>query len=126
MAKVHPFGHESPSLRTGAVLKVGALLFGTMVATLIVLYFTTMSGLLAHHVQAVRRPSMVPPPPRLQAHPDADLARVRRDKRQELSSYGWEGPPHRYAHIPIKRAMQLYVQMHDKTDHAPPRKGGKP
>lgn len=126
MAEVHPFGHESASVRTGTVLKVAAGLFGTLVVVLVVLYFTVMSGLLGNHAQVVRRTSVVPPPPRLQPHPDADLARLRQEKREKLSGYAWTGPAHRFAHIPIQRAMQLYVREHDKAQHTHSRKGAKP
>ncbi|HET7662730.1 MAG TPA: hypothetical protein VFK31_03745 [Rhodanobacteraceae bacterium] len=125
MAEVHPFGHESASVRTGTVLKVAAVLFGTLVVVLVVLYFTVMSGLLGNHAQVVRRTSVVPPPPRLQPHPDADLAQLRKEKREKLSGYAWVGPAHRFAHIPIKRAMQLYVNEHDAKQRAHPRKGAK-
>lgn len=126
MAKVHPFGHESPSVRTGMVLKVVGVLFGTIIVVLIVLYFTATNGLLGHRAEVVRRADVVPPPPRLQAHPDEDLARLRRLKREKLSGYAWDGPAHHFAQIPIQRAMQLYVHKHDQMQHAPPRKSGKP
>ena len=126
MAKVHPFGHESPGVNTGMVLKVVGVLFGTIVVVLIVLYFTATNGLLGHHAQVVRRPDVIPPPPRLQSHPDNDLAHLRRLKREKLSRYAWDGPAHRFAQIPIQRAMQLYVKKQGHVQHAPPHKGGKP
>ncbi|HET8553343.1 MAG TPA: hypothetical protein VFL78_00795 [Rhodanobacteraceae bacterium] len=122
MADVHPFGHESASVRTGTILKVAATLFGTVVVVLVILYFAAMHGLLGHHAQVVRRVDTVPPPPRLQAHPDVDIAELRREKHEALSSYAWVGPAHRFARIPIKRAMQLYVQQHDGSRHAPAHK----
>lgn len=126
MADVHPFGHESASVRTGTVLKVAAGLFGTLVVVLVVLYFTAMNGLFGNHAEVVRRTSVVPPPPRLQTEPDIDLARLRHEKREKLSGYAWIGPAHRFAHIPIQRAMQLYVREHGKAQHTHPRKGAKP
>lgn len=119
MAEVHPFGHESASVRTGTVLKVVATLLGTVAVVLTILYFTAMNGLLGHHAQVVRRPDAVPPPPRLQAHPDIDIAQLRKLKHEALSRYAWIGPAHRFARIPIKRAMQLYVHQHDEMRHAP-------
>lgn len=128
MAKVRPFGHESPSVDTSMVLKVVAVLFGAVVIALIVLYFTMTHSdrFLGNHAEVVQRTDVVPPPPRLQPHPDTDLSRLRREKRDKLTTYAWEGSAHDVARIPIKRAMQLYVQQQAASRHVPRHEDSKP
>lgn len=56
---------------------------------------------------------LLPPPPRLQARPDADLAALRTEKQAQLEGWGWTDETRRYAHIPIERAMALYARQHE-------------
>ncbi len=51
----------------------------------------------------------LPPPPRLQIQPQADLAQLRQANAQRLHSYGWVDPAQGIAHIPIEQAMRVYV-----------------
>lgn len=52
----------------------------------------------------------VPAEPRLQSTAEADLATVRAQEAERLGAYGLvEGQPG-VAHVPIRRAMELYVQ----------------
>jgi hypothetical protein len=51
----------------------------------------------------------LPPPPRLQTQPQADLARLRQANAQRLHSYGWVDQAQGIAHIPIEQAMNVYV-----------------
>jgi hypothetical protein len=52
---------------------------------------------------------IVPPAPRLQTHPFADLARLREHEARLLNSYAWVDPRHQRARIPIRRAVQLAI-----------------
>src|SRR5690242_536299 len=46
-----------------------------------------------------------PPPPRLQAHPKADLDRLRAAEQTQLTTFGWVDRARQKAHIPIEHAM---------------------
>jgi hypothetical protein len=52
----------------------------------------------------------MPPEPRLQTQPSADLARLRRDEDQTLGSYKWIDPPQGIVQIPIDRAIDLLAE----------------
>ena len=52
----------------------------------------------------------IPPVPRLQSHPDADLAALRAQKDALLSTWAWTSPKHEFARISIERAMALYAR----------------
>lgn len=54
--------------------------------------------------------------PRIQAHPDDDLARMRRISGAGLNDYGWEDKDAGVVHIPIQRAMELYLRRHGGED----------
>jgi hypothetical protein len=51
-----------------------------------------------------------PPEPRLQADPGADLARLRREEEQRISSYGWANRKEGRAHLPIDRAIDILAE----------------
>lgn len=51
-----------------------------------------------------------PPPPRLQQHPQQDLAELRRREEALLSTYGWIDRDAGVIRIPIDRAMQVMVE----------------
>jgi hypothetical protein len=51
-----------------------------------------------------------PPPPRLQAHPQRDMARLRTAAEQQLNSYSWADRPNRVVRIPIARAMNIILE----------------
>jgi hypothetical protein len=75
-----------------------------------------------NHAQVAIRPAPIPPPPRLQPSPEEDLARMRASKARLLSYYAWTDAAHRYARIPLSRAMEIYVQQHA----SPPKATGAP
>jgi len=52
----------------------------------------------------------VPPEPRLQVDPKADLQEYLRNQQQLLSSYGWVSRAEGKVRIPINRAMELIVE----------------
>jgi hypothetical protein len=52
----------------------------------------------------------MPPAPRLQTDPDADLAALHAQEARELTSYGWVDRGAGIARIPIERAMELTAQ----------------
>jgi hypothetical protein len=52
----------------------------------------------------------LPPPPRLQVAPQADLQALRASEDAILNSYGWVDKAGGIVRIPIERAMQLVVE----------------
>ena len=53
---------------------------------------------------------VLPPEPRLQAKPRADLRNYCGEQMQKLDSYGWIDPDNGVVRIPIDRAMDVTVQ----------------
>ncbi|HYR88593.1 MAG TPA: hypothetical protein VE422_31220 [Terriglobia bacterium] len=62
----------------------------------------------------VDEPSPIPPEPRLQIAPQADLAEYLRSQREILNSYGWASREQGRVRIPITRAMELAVEQEKK------------
>ncbi|HET6432788.1 hypothetical protein [Dyella sp.] len=52
-------------------------------------------------------PGSVPPPPRLAPDLRIDLLAMREAQQERLQRYGWSDPAHRYAQVPIRRAMAI-------------------
>jgi hypothetical protein len=57
--------------------------------------------------EPISRAAALPPAPRLQIDPDAELATLRNAENGRLSHYGWADRAHGIVHLPIDRAMQL-------------------
>ena len=108
----HPFGHEPSAIATRRVLATGGVLALIVVGTVVALHFALRDAAMPYHAQVAIRPAPIPPPPRLQPSPEEDLAQFRADKTRLLSSYAWADAGHHYAHIPIARAMEIYVRQH--------------
>lgn len=70
---------------------------------------------------------LVPAEPRLQSTAEADLAAVRAQEAHVLGDYGLVDGRPGAAHIPIRRAMELYLQQHGGAattpTHAPAQEG---
>ena len=56
-------------------------------------------------------PAHQPPPPQLQSHPPADLARVLAQQSAELSGYRWVDRGKGLVSIPIDRAMTIIAAL---------------
>jgi hypothetical protein len=107
-----PFGHEPPAVATRRVVGV-VLILGTAVAiALVALWLALTYWVMPEHAQLKTQPAVLPPAPRLQPHPDQDLAALREEKAALLDGYAWTDKSHRFARIPIGRAMQVYVREH--------------
>ena len=108
-----PPGHETRDIKVSAVVGFAA----GLVLTGVVLFFAV--GELFRHFsaqpsagRAERRtsPGIVPPEPRLQSNPSADLEKFRRQENEILNSYGWVNRTTGIVRIPIEHAMELVVQ----------------
>jgi hypothetical protein len=53
-----------------------------------------------------RRPTIAPPPPRLETNPPADLKALRAREEEQLTSYGWVDRARGIVHVPIAEAMK--------------------
>jgi hypothetical protein len=107
-------GHET---RDASPFYVG--LFALGLAVMIALVLPLLGWMLrrfeaearqADPVQSPLAGDQVPPEPRLQSAPDTDLARMRREEEQRLSSYGWIDPRERVVRIPIQRAIEILAE----------------
>lgn len=108
----HPFGHEPSAIAVRRVLATGGVLALTVIGVVIALHFALRKAAMPNHAQVVVRTAPIPPAPRLQPSPQEDLARFRADKARLLSHYAWTDSARHYAHIPIARAMEIYVRQH--------------
>lgn len=108
-----PFGHEPPGVSTRRVVGI-VLLLGTAVAiALVALWLALTFWVMPEHAELKTQPAVLPPAPRLQPHPDNDLAALREEKRALLDGYAWTDESHQFARVPIGRAMQMYAQEHN-------------
>lgn len=93
--------------RRDVTFRFAALVFGGLVLALLAsagvalwMYPRTASD---HRLQ---RPVPSFPAPRLQVHPQQDLARFPRQEHERLDHFGWVDRAHGIAHIPIDDAMR--------------------
>ena len=56
------------------------------------------------------RLTTLPPEPRLQTNPPAELRRFEAEAAQQLASYGWVDRQHGIARIPVAEAMQRLAE----------------
>jgi len=110
---------EEPPYEKGDVHFRGVLIFAVALAVGVMLTLFLVGGmmaLLAQHSPSSMRasptgtPSVVPPPPALQAQPWEDLRRYREEQSRMLLSYTWIDRQAGVVQIPIQRAMELVVE----------------
>lgn len=107
-----PFGHEPDSINYRTILICAGILAVVVIGVVLGLHAILTGAVMPNYAQVAARPGRVPPKPRLQPHPQTDLAKFRAQKEMLLSGYAWTDPQHTYVRIPIQRAMQIYVQQH--------------
>ena len=110
---------QGPGYETRDVNIRGAYIFAaTLFAVLVVVIFA-MRGLfwyyertqtLGPELTPFKASRELPPAPRLQVDPKADLANTRVEQERILNSYGWSDQGTGRVHIPIDRAMDLLLQ----------------
>jgi hypothetical protein len=110
---------EEPQYEKGDVQFRGILIFAIALVVGVVLTLVLVGGmiaLLAQHPPSSMRasptgtPSVVPPPPLLQAQPWEDLRRYREEQSRILSNYAWIDRNAGVVRIPIERAMELVIE----------------
>lgn len=95
--------HEPRDVRPRAVIAGGIVMTGTV--ALLVLLANLM---FPQHVldQSLHPPFPVPPEPRLQTDPAADMAAYQAQQTKWLESFGWTDRASGIAHIPVGQAMR--------------------
>jgi HAMP domain-containing protein len=117
MSHATPGGHERQDVRPAIVLAAGGGVLALVVFTLVAMWWL-LGGLErlqtaerpAAHTLAAGEPARLPPEPRLQVHPLADLHALRAREDATLESYAWVDRATGRVRIPIERAMALVAQ----------------
>jgi hypothetical protein len=108
--------HEKRDINVGKVAFLGVVLLGFIA---IIGYFVPwfVFDFMAIRTEDQGPPpspllsaDQTPPPPRLQVHAPADMARMRAAEEQRLSTYSWADRPNGVVRIPIQRAMSLLAE----------------
>lgn len=105
-----PYGHESSRIAVRRVLGVGAVLALGVIVTVIGVWMFLQHRLEGAFARNSAHAGLIPPAPRLQAHPTADLAALRAQKQALLEHWGWSDETHEFARIPIEQAMTIYAR----------------
>lgn len=114
-----PTGHDREIDREINLRGVGQTVLGILVLTLVAMaaMWAMLEWMLVSEerrdpeppaLEAARTPQM-PPGPRLQASPEAELETYRAHENALLSSYGWQDRDAGTVRIPVGRAMELIV-----------------
>jgi len=114
-----PTGHDRQIDREINLRGVGQTVLGILVLTLVAMaaMWAMLEWMLVSEerrdpeppaLEAARTPQM-PPGPRLQASPEAELETYRAHENALLSSYGWQDREAGTVRIPVGRAMELIV-----------------
>jgi len=104
-------GHEVEDADTRTLVIMLVILFASVAAVIgiILLLLHVMAGGGDTSLTAQQTTPIVPPAPRVQADPNAVIARLRAREDGLLAHYAWIDPAHTHARIPIDRAMALLV-----------------
>jgi hypothetical protein len=110
---------EEPSYEKGDVHFRGVLIFAIALVVGVVLTLVLVGGMIALLAQSspssmraspTGTPTVVPPPPVLQAQPWENLRHYREEQSRILSNYAWIDRTAGAVRIPIERAMELVVE----------------
>jgi hypothetical protein len=101
------------SLRTVAAFLGGLIISVGVVLLLMAWLFDYFAVRAARHdvpPSPLAEPRQIPPEPRLQVNPGADLRAMRAEENAVLGSYGWVDRKAGIVRVPIDRAMALLAQ----------------
>jgi hypothetical protein len=110
--------HEASDINFRGVVTsgIGLLVLGALVYVVVWVFFgflsernSRASAQLAYPLAAGQQ-DRVPPEPRLQTNPRADLRELRESEDKRLDSYGWVDRNAGIVHIPIDDAIKLTLQ----------------
>jgi hypothetical protein len=113
--KLRDMGHEGDNVGVGRIALVAvALMLVVAVALLaaggVFAFFADRAEQADASVPPLAQTAQLPPAPRLQVAPAADLATLRATAQARLDSYGWVDQQAGVVHIPINQAMTLIAQ----------------
>jgi hypothetical protein len=110
-------GHERRDIDPGRIVRAAGAVLVFLAVSMVIAWAVTRGLVAAREARspvpspvAERLGPRLPPEPRLQTHPAADLERLRARDARRLSSYGWVDREGRIAHVPIDRAMALLAE----------------
>lgn len=109
----HPVNaHEESDANIRVVVRFGLGLAVLLVVAAIamLLLFKYLQARPAPETSALAEEREIPPSPRLQVTPSADLESMRASEENLLDSYGWVDRNAGVVRIPIDRAMELLLQ----------------
>jgi hypothetical protein len=124
--EVHDHEHTDIPVRTIGKYMLGLAISGVI----IVLVLGGLWNLFRHsipeeaRVPAWQGPRELPPTPRLQIAPSADLAEYQREETERLNNYGWVDRPSGKVHIPINQAIDAIIRAGLPARKAPPSPAG--
>ncbi len=103
---------DFPRVMTTAVSLIGVMVVGMVFAWAVYEIVRSQSASPDERAEtfAVPDASMQPPGPNLEADPAVSLAKLRAAEDALLNGYGWSDSARGIAHIPVARAMALYIQ----------------
>jgi hypothetical protein len=87
-------------------LRTVGIVFLAMLIALVIAAFVLVAAFPGAVSDVSRRLTVVPPQPRLQIDPAADLARFRAAEEKRLDTYYWVDKKNGIVHIPIDQAMK--------------------
>jgi hypothetical protein len=106
--------YEKRDVNTRTILLFVAVLFVVLLVT-----FISMRGLFGYFSQTQNlgpgaspfdNSRALPPTPRLQSEPAADLEQMRQAQQEILNSYGWADKATGKVRVPIDRAMDMLME----------------
>lgn len=126
-------GHESRDVRIRPIV-VSFVVLGIVATVVVALLYVVLQAFTEREQRqsapasplAVSQGRTVPPEPRLQIAPRADLRRLREREEALLSGYGWVDRDAGVARIPIERAIELLATRGLPAAAAPPGADGAP
>ena len=102
--------HAPSGIDVRRIVGLGAIVAAAVVLIIAGIRSAMVHWITAEHAALVARSGSIPPVPRLQPNPGGDLEAFRAEKHALLSEWKWTDSSHRFARIPIERAMSLYAQ----------------
>ena len=109
-----PEGYEHKDANVPSLLRFGVIL-AILIAAVMLLMVPTWNFISKLEPEGPPASPFVserplPPQPRLQAHPAADLKRYCEMEEQELTTYGWVDQHNGLVRIPVDRAVDMILQ----------------
>ena len=106
--------YEKRDVNTRTILIFVSVLFVVLAVTLLSMrglfgYFSATQNL-GPGASPFDNSRALPPTPRLQVDPSADLDQVRGAQEEMLNTYGWVDKASGTVHVPIDRAMDLLIE----------------